>query len=138
MQTQKIMPIELDDKVIAFPGFAVFSSLWRAIKFLMGQSVDSTVDVVFLPAVYMNALSNFFSWKGRKGLDLLKKMLDIAELVFVSVFPGSFETLFPLDQSHKNEIFKFDVVEPNTYSVICISRNNSLIEYLASRWQQDL
>jgi hypothetical protein len=130
--TIEIVPNGLDNKVVAFSGVTLYNDLWRTIAFLLGQPVESSEEILFLPGVEMNALSNFFTFKGSKGLDLFKKLLDTTELVFVSVYPGSFESVFPLDESHKKEVFFYEVVEPNTYSIVFISKNKPLIDYLAS------
>lgn len=132
VDTTEIVPYELDNKVLAFCQYAMYSRLWRAFAFLFGQPAESRDEILFLPAVEMDSLNNFFSSKGREGSDIFERLLDTTELVFVSVFPGSFESVFPLDELHKNRIFSHQVIEPSTYSIILISKDKSLIDYLAS------
>lgn len=132
VDTKEIIPYELDNKVVVFYQYAPYSSLWRAIAFLLGQPVESRDEILFLPAVEMNAFGNFFTSKGRKGFDLFGKMLDTTELVFVSVFPGSFNSVFPLNEAQKDNIFAHQVIEPSTYSIILVSKNKSLIDYMAT------
>ena len=132
VDTKEIVPYELDNKVIVFSQYASYTSLWRAIAFLLGQPVESGGEFLSLPAVEMNAFNNFFTSKGRKGFDLFEKLLDTSELVFVSIFPGSFESVFPLHETQKSKIFAHQVVERSTYSIILVSKNKSLIDYMAS------
>lgn len=132
VDTMEIVPYELENKVIAFCQYTPYSSLWRAFAFLLGQPVESRDENLFLPAVQMDSLNNFFASKGRDGSDLFERLLDTTELVFVSVFPGSFESVFPLNEPQKNKIFAHQVIEPSTYSIIMISKDKSLIDYLTS------
>jgi len=132
VDTKEIIPYELDNKVVVFYQYAPYSNLWRAIAFLLGQPVESRDEILFLPAVEMNAFSNFFTSKGRKGFDLFGKLLDTTELVFVSVFPGSFDSVFPLNEAQKDNIFAHQVIEPSTYSIILVSKDKSLIDYIAT------
>jgi hypothetical protein len=130
--TREMVPYGLDNKVVAFSGVSLYNDLWRTLAFLLGQPVESSKEILFLPGVEMNALSNFFTFKGSKGLDLFKKLLDTAELVLVSVYPGSFESVFPLDESHKKEVFYHELAEPNTYAIVFISKSRPLIDYITT------
>lgn len=129
--TEEIAPYELDNKIITFSGLRSYAELWQAIAFLQNQSIEGGLDTVFLPGVEMNMLRNFFTWKDKIGLDVFKNLVDSAELILVSVFPGSFETLFPLEESDKKKVFHCEITGSNTYSIICLSRNKSLIETIA-------
>lgn len=131
--TEEAVPFELDNKLITFSGLRNYTELWRAIGFLQNQAVEVGQDVVFLPAVEMNTFKNFFTWKNRDGLDLFKSLLNTAQLTLISVFPGSFETLFPLGKSDEKEIFHCEITESNTYSLICVSKSSSLIDGLRQK-----
>jgi hypothetical protein len=126
VDTKELVPIEIDHKVVTFYQYGPFSNYCRAIAFLLNQSVDSTEDNLFLPAVEMNSYKSFFTFKGISGADLFNNLLDSAELIFVSVFPGSFESVFPPNET-QTRIFHHQIIEPNTYSIILMSKDEALI-----------
>jgi len=118
------------EKLTAFSGALAHEEVWRSIKYLLGQRIETAPHLAFLPAIEMNMLKNFFAWKGKDGLDLFQKLLSVARLVVVSVFPGSFETIFP-KVDEKDKIFHFEMSESQrTYSIICISKDKLLIDFL--------
>lgn len=131
--TRELIPLELDHKVVAFYEYGPFTKYCRAIAFLMNLSVDTSPDTLFLPAVEMDTYKNFFSFKGRNGQDLFNNLLDVSEMVFVSVFPGSFDSVFPAKENAN--LFHHQVIKANAYSIIIVSKDKSLIDGLAKAWQ---
>lgn len=130
VKLREMTSLDYQEKLVVFSGALAHGEIWRAIKYLLGQTIDTAPGVTFLPAIEMNMLKNFFAWKGKKGPYLFLKLVSVAKLVVVSVFPGSFETLFPNINS-KNEIFHFPMNESSSnYSIICISKDKLLIDFL--------
>ena len=117
-------------KLIAYHGSVFHEKMWRALRLHLELSPEKN-NWVFLPAVEMNVLKNFFGRAKEGGVDCFKKLLTIAKLVVVSVFPGSFQTLFPIEDP---KIFHYHAPMPKkaqkVYSIICVSQDEDLIKYL--------
>lgn len=136
VELRETISLDHPEKLPAFSGALAHEEVWRSIKYLLGQTIETAPHLAFLPAVEMNMLKNFFAWKGKDGLDLFQKLLSVARLVVVSVFPGSFETIFP-KINDKNKIFHFEISESQrNYSIICVSKDNSLIDFLQKNFRE--
>lgn len=122
-------------KVVAYTGAISHEKVWRALRPHLAWPVERG-NWVFLPGVEMNVIKNFFGRAEGGGLACLLKLLDITELLVISVFPESFQTLFPIEwhEPISTEIFHCHVPMPPTsrkvYSIICVSKNKQLIKYL--------
>ena len=126
------VPIGRSEKFVAFSGAMIHEQLWRAMNLLLNQTTEMLANVVFLPTIDMNMIKNFFARKGQGGKITIDKLFSVVRLLVISVFPGSFATLFP-GISDKDGILHFEIPHhkaKHTYSVICLSNDKALINYI--------
>jgi SAM-dependent methyltransferase len=113
-------------EVLVFSESFCHQDAWRAISYIFTRKTNLYQPYLFhLPSIDVKMKKNFFDYNGHDTLD---KLLTFSKLLIVSIYPGSFESVFPEINSERDGIFYCELYSPTSYSVMCISHEKLLID----------
>jgi hypothetical protein len=124
-RTASIMDIDGRGKSLAYSDLAVFSSLHELQRsVLLGQK--PRLDYLVLPGLQYFIEKDFFNAKGIS----LKDIFDFSNLVIMSMYPGTTETVFSgiNGELHTHSVYEKEGQNRPVYVIFCVSKDEKIIK----------
>jgi hypothetical protein len=115
--------------MLVFSESACHEKAWRAISYVSGKKTTPETGLLHLPAIDVKMKKNFFIFNNE---DTLEKLLSYCKLLVISMYPGSFKSVFPEINPERDHTYYCQMASSTSYSVICLSHDEALIESIKS------